>query len=301
MSPTAAMNVVAVIRLTPGTVIRRLIACRAERVLGDRRVRGSAISASRKSIWRRHPSTVSRSSAGSSSSASHTRPPRPKTSLIGGRPLSVAHQHRVDLVLGARALAHQLRAARQTPAQRPRRLIRQPAAVQQPGGQQPRERARVAAVGLDLGLGDRPQLVPGRHDHPRHVRLQRPRDRQRVAGRLQRHVIVRRRGCRPGSAAPPGWSARDRRSARALPRRSRSRRNRRWTSNPMNRTHVSLHSHRHDGRPGGQTTRTDSCSRHSRASRRGGHRGDVGLAAHLKLGLPSLRSPREPLSRCARR
>src|SRR5436305_15133530 len=49
---------------------------------------------------------------------------------------------------------------------------------------------------------------------------------------------------------------------------------------------------------GGRTTRTDSCSRHNRASRRGGHRGFVGLAAHLKHGLPSLRSPKSPIARC---
>ena len=104
--------------------------------------------------------------------------------------LERAHQHRVDLVLGARALAHQLRAARQTPAQRARLLVRQPAAAQQPGGEQSRERARVAPVGLDLRLGDRPQLRPGRHHDPRHMRLQSPRDRQRVAGRLQRHLIL---------------------------------------------------------------------------------------------------------------
>ena len=104
--------------------------------------------------------------------------------------LEVAHQRRVDLVLCPRALSHQLRPTGQAPAQRSSRLVRQPAAVQQPGGQQPRERARVAAVGLDLGLGDCPQLVSGRHDHVRHLRLKRPRDRQRVARRLQRHVIL---------------------------------------------------------------------------------------------------------------
>jgi hypothetical protein len=104
--------------------------------------------------------------------------------------LQCAHQHRVDLVLGTRALPHQLSAAREAPAQRTRLLIRQPAAVQQTGGEQPRERTRVTVVGLDLGLGDRPQLRPSRHHDPRHVRLQPPGDRQRVAGRLQRHMIV---------------------------------------------------------------------------------------------------------------
>src|SRR4051794_22579147 len=61
----------------------------------------------------------------------------------------------------------------------------------------------------------------------------------------------------------------------------------------MNRTALSLRS-RHDGRTGGQTTRTDSGSRPNRASRRGGHRDVVGLTAQLKHGLPSLRSPKSP-------
>ena len=52
---------------------------------------------------------------------------------------------------------------------------------------------------------------------------------------------------------------------------------------------------------GGRTTRTDSCSRHTRASRRGGHRGFVGLTAQLKHGLPSLRSPKSPIARCTGR
>jgi hypothetical protein len=104
--------------------------------------------------------------------------------------LEGAHQHRVDLVLGARALAHELRPARQAPAQRPRLLIRQPAAVQQPGGEQPRQRAGVAPVGFDLRLGDCPEFLPGCDDHARRVGFQHPGDRQRVARRLQRHLIV---------------------------------------------------------------------------------------------------------------
>jgi hypothetical protein len=56
-----------------------------------------------------------------------------------------------------------------------------------------------------------------------------------------------------------------------------------------------------DRRTGGQTTQTDSCSQHNRASRRGGHR-KVGLEAHrARNGLPILRSPRRPLFRLADR
>ena len=87
MSPIAAMNVLAVITLTPGTVISR----RTSRDLSASRAiaRSSAVTlASRKSTCRRHPATVSRSSSGNSSSASQRRPRTPNTSLTGGRPLS---------------------------------------------------------------------------------------------------------------------------------------------------------------------------------------------------------------------
>jgi hypothetical protein len=136
MSPTAAMNVAAVIRLTPGTVISRLIAGEASACSAIARSR-IAISPLRKSIWRKQPSTVSRSSPGNSSAPSHARPPLPNASVTGGRPLR-AHQHCVDLVLGTRALTHELRATGQAPAQRPRLIVRQPAAAKQPGGEQPR-------------------------------------------------------------------------------------------------------------------------------------------------------------------
>jgi len=79
-SPTQATKVAAVIRLTPGTVSSRrisvdLIACSA-----SSRSRRS-ISSSSASTWRRHPSTVTRSSAGKARPASQRRPARPKRSL----------------------------------------------------------------------------------------------------------------------------------------------------------------------------------------------------------------------------
>jgi hypothetical protein len=104
--------------------------------------------------------------------------------------LEVSHQNRVHLVLAARPLAHELRAASESATQRARVLVGQPTAVQQARGKQSRERAGVTMVGLDLGLGDRPQLLASGHDHACHVWLQQPRDRQRVASRLQRDLIV---------------------------------------------------------------------------------------------------------------
>ena len=61
-------------------------------------------------------------------------------------------------------------------------------------------------VGLDLGLGDRPQFRPRRHDYARDMRLQTPRDRQRVARRLQRHVVVGSKAV--GQKLQPVWAGR---------------------------------------------------------------------------------------------
>jgi hypothetical protein len=46
--------------------------------------------------------------------------------------------------------------------------------------------------------------MPCRHDDPSDTRFQLPRDRQRVAGRLQRHLIVGREGLRAGRHATAG-------------------------------------------------------------------------------------------------
>jgi hypothetical protein len=180
------MNVAAVIRLT----ITSLDLCRDQRVLGDRALQDRDLDVEevdlaqaaidRLALVARQLELGQPRAAALAEGVGHRR-----------TTLEVAHQHRVDLVLRAGALTHELRAARQAPAQRPRVVIRQPTAAQQAGGEQPRERARVVAVGLDLGLGDRPQLAPRGHDDPRDMRLQQPRNGQRVAGRLQRDLILR--------------------------------------------------------------------------------------------------------------
>ena len=88
MSPTAATKAAAETRLTPGTLIRRRISPEQSpwRASSDS-IRPT--SESKKSTSRKHPSTVSDSSAGSSSAASHARPALPKTSVIGGRPFKL--------------------------------------------------------------------------------------------------------------------------------------------------------------------------------------------------------------------
>src|SRR4051812_17961223 len=81
---------------------------------------------------------------------------------VGGRAArhEVAMQDRLHLVLQARALAHQVRAARDLPAPRLRLLVGDPHARQVVAGQQLREDLGVDLVGLGLGLGDRPRLLP---------------------------------------------------------------------------------------------------------------------------------------------
>jgi hypothetical protein len=79
MSPVEAIKVAAVCTLTPGTLINRKTSGQASACLAISASR-APISASRKSTWRRQPSSVRRSSAGSSSVASQRRPPVPKAS-----------------------------------------------------------------------------------------------------------------------------------------------------------------------------------------------------------------------------
>jgi hypothetical protein len=104
--------------------------------------------------------------------------------------LQVADQRRVHLVLRAGALPDQLRPRRDPAAQDPRLLVRQPDRRQEAAGEQLRERARVDLVRLRARTSDPlDRLRVGEH-HPADVRLDDPRDPERVAGRLQRDLIV---------------------------------------------------------------------------------------------------------------
>ena len=202
------------------------------------------------------------------------------------------NQHGVALVLRARARPHQLAAPSEPSPQRPRLLVGHPQSVQRAGSEQPREHAGVEPVGLRARLPD-PRVARMHDQHLADVRLQDPRDLPRVAGHLEHHPIA---------------------CAEAL-REQLERRRRRL--DPPRRTHLARLDDRDlaeiavDVQPnaphplsflavdqkgtGGQTTQTDSCSQHTRAGRRGGHR-KVGLEAHrAKTGLPSLRSPQKPL------
>ena len=94
----------------------------------------------------------------------------------------VADQDRGHFVLGPGPLTDQLRPARCEPPQHARGLVGDPHPREQIGRQQLRQRARVDAVVLDLGMADRANLHRiGEHD-VRDVAAQDGGDRQRVAG-----------------------------------------------------------------------------------------------------------------------
>ena len=85
MSPITAVSVLAVTTSTPGIVISRRTSSSATAIPAI--TRSTAVSSSpRKSSWRRHPSTVRRSSSGSCWAAIHSRPFLPNESLAGLRP-----------------------------------------------------------------------------------------------------------------------------------------------------------------------------------------------------------------------
>jgi hypothetical protein len=200
----------------------------------------------------------------------------------------------VALVLRARARPDQLAAPSQPPPQRPRLFVGHPQPVQRAGREQLGERAGVEPVGRRARLPD--SRVARMHDqHLADVRLEDPRDLPRVAGHLERHPIAcaealreqlqrRRRGLDPARRTDLA-RLHDRDLAEVAVDLQPD------APHPLSFLAVDQQG------TGGQTTQTDSCSQHTRAGRRGGHR-KVGLQAHrAKTGLPSLRSPEKPLSR----
>ena len=189
MSPTAAMNVAATMTLTPGTVISRLISGQ-DSASAAMSCSTAAISVSRKSIWR------SARVDGLALLGRQLLLGQPAAALDaeqvrrGRAALQAAHQHRVDLVLGPRARANQLRAPRQAAAHRPDALVRDPDAIELSGPQQLGQRLRVEAVGLRAGLADA-GVVRRDDDHPATCGSMIRGDRPRVASHLQRDPITR--------------------------------------------------------------------------------------------------------------
>jgi hypothetical protein len=195
MSPIAATSAAAVMASMPGIVINR-------RASGEPSTNCAtlpsinAISVSRKSIWRRQPSTVSCSSSGRSWSASQRRPALPNRSLAGGRPSRQREMTAWTSFLARVRCRTQRRAAGQPPAQGADALVADPHLGEHVGRQQPRQGRRVEAVGLHPRVADCPHLLRVGDDDPSDVRPQDPRDGERRAGRLQHHLIVRRQALR---------------------------------------------------------------------------------------------------------
>jgi hypothetical protein len=188
MSPTQAKKVAAVCRLTPGTLISRRISSEPTAASASARS-SSAISASRKSIWRRQPSTVWRSSTGARGPPGAAFPSCPRGRRPpGGRAGSAAARPRSRSSPGCAG-------APAGPGEPPTAAAPSfPRRGTTPRPNSPREQLGeppgVEPVGLCLGLGDLPQLLRV-HDHdPRHVRAEDPGDRLGAAGRLQRHLVV---------------------------------------------------------------------------------------------------------------
>ena len=290
MSPIAAMKVAAVCTLTPGTVISRSTSGQASACLAISRS-SAAISTSRKSTWRRQPSSVSRSSSGSSSPASQRRPPLPKASVTGGR----SHRLRASTPCAsffARVRARTIRSRRLVSRRSARvRSSGVQTVVEQPGDEQPRQRPRVQAIGLGLRLGDRLAACA----------CWRPRRGSRGACSTEtiRSVPVVASSATTSSAArlcanssSAGTRVAIRPAERTSPsRRSRPRRSR--GAHPARTLASLLLSSTMSGSAAGHTTATDSCSQHTGASRRGGHEQRRARSSSVRSACPSA-SPNKP-------
>ena len=145
--------------------------------------------------------------------------------------LQVAHQHRVHLVLLARALLDQLRPARDASTQHARLLVGDPHLGQKAAGEQLRQRPRVDLVGLRRRVA--PFTAFGFASTTRaDMRLEDPRDRERVAGRLQHHLVVAPQA--PANSSSASGSVATRPASRTLPASAiATSQKSRCTSNPM--------------------------------------------------------------------
>jgi hypothetical protein len=266
MSPIAAMNVAAQITLTPGTVIRRLISAESSAWVAIRRSTAS-ISRSRNSIWRMPASTDSRSSSGSSSSASHRRPSTPNRSLNGARPTRQRIRTAwISFLARARALTSWLRRCRRRRITRVRRSGIQtpsssPAASSRASVRASRRSVFAGAPRIPVSVGDTTITATTCGSISRLISQALPvtssATRSR-ASRLSANSLTAAGfvSIRPAERTPP-------RSAIATSQKSM------WTSSAMSRTCSPA---RRRARTSGQTTSTHPRSQRNRTGRRGGHR-----------------------------
>ena len=183
----------------------------------------------------------------------------------------VAMQHCLHAVLDFGALLHQMRPRGGHPPQHRGAIVGQPDRRQEVHGKQLREDPRVDLVGLDLRLSDRPRLQRVRHHDAARVLRQQARNRIAVAGRFQRDLVI------DGELRSP-------RSKRLGPAIHPSRIDNLVSFDDRDLREIAMHVHtdesRHHRAPSTrsqrreraeQPTLTDSRSRRSRTSRKGGH------------------------------
>ena len=245
---------------------------------------------------RRHPLNTRPRLHRKSDRPSQRRPRTPKRSLTGGLPFRLRIKVACTWFVRPRALPHQLRPRRDPPAEDARLLIRQPDRGQKTTSEQLRERARVDLVRLRTRLRDPLHRLRIRQHHPTHMRLDDPRDPKRVAGRLQRDLIVDAETLRnsAGASATGPVCTRPVRGTLASLRAIATSQKSRCTSNPMNRIQHHLPRARDRRRRGGRHDNYGSVRTAHPDSRRGGHLQPAGSQPIMCDGLPNLRLPEAP-------
>ena len=298
MSPTAAMNVAAVCTLTPGTVISRRISGQASACVGDlaRRARRSRCRGSRSGAGSRRGSAARR--RGSCSPASHA--PARLAEAVGDRraPAEVARQH-AHAPRSSRVCGHGRCRSRRAHSRRSARVRSSGAHTvsSNPDAAASPASARPSRSVFAFALADLRQLARVGDHHPRR-RAARAIDTISPAPLVASSATT---SSAPGSArtAPAPRSPRRRSGPPSGPRRPLGDRDLAEVAMHVqpDEPHTPLLPRRRAGSAAGQATKTDSCSQHTRASRRGGHEQRRARSPSVTNGLPIRVSQQQPLSR----
>jgi len=199
-------------------------------------------------------------------------------------------QDGMHFVLDPGPMPDNLIATRHKPAHPLSRRIRGPDLRQVTCGMQAGQRCRIDFVGLHVGMGDRFHLERIGNHHPIHMGRQNPGHRHAVSGRLYHHLIrllqlpAEPLQGRAGHIDPtfmPGQTV--------LP-------NHHFPEGPVDiysdyASHTRLPCQLKTTGAAGDTTTTDSCSRHNRASRRGGQLPTRALSSSCASACPHLSAP----------
>jgi hypothetical protein len=305
-SPTAAMNVAAQIRFTPGTLISRRISDHSSACWAISRST-AAISESRNSIWRTPASTDSRSSTGSSRPASQRRPLTPNRSEHGGLPCSRRCRTAwISFLARERECTSCSRRASRS------RSTRQRSSGLHTDSNSPDHNNLANVRASSRSVLARARVIRCRPGRP-------PRPGPRAPPGSARAPSSCPSPPTPPDPIPPGsapatpahraWRARDQPSEPRRPRRSRPRRSHgehpgRSLALPTCSTPSSPHTRRgrhRTGEPAGQRHRPIRAPGTIQASRRGGRTKSTGSKPIAHTGLPACVLPTKPLSRITRR